>query len=340
MPGSGAILAPISAAGEIGARASASRRSCARPRARVGGGGLRQAARHLQVRLTMSNAYLRSAYLATIAIVPLAAIATLGGLLMPGLYSERMLAPAMRGQDLLTLLTLPLLVTAMAGAQRGSARATLVWLGLLGYELYTYAGAAFAYRFNRFFLIYVALFALSALALGAGWSGTDTDAFHRRLDDTTPRRSTAAFLAALALLLAISELGQIIPALAAGSVPALLARSDGAGNFVYVLDLGVVAPLAAVAAFGLVRRAPGADLLAGCLLIKAATMGLALLAMIWFSVRAGQPAERALTVAYAAMAVAGMAAGVRFLAHVPGSRGGRGAGTPQDTAFVKQVTQS
>ncbi len=288
----------------------------------------------------MRSPRLRIARAATIAVVLLAAIASLAGLLARDLYGEAALAPAMRGQDLLTLLTLPVLVAALAGAGRGSARGTLGWLGLLGYLLYTCTGAAFAYRFNRLFLVYVALFALSGLALGMAAAGVDVAALHRRFDARTPRRGLAAFLGATALMLVVSELGQVVSALAGGTVPALIARSEGAGNFVYVLDLGVVAPLAIAAAVGLVRRAPWADALAGCLAIKAATMGLALLSMTWFSLRAGQPSEVELTLAFALMAATGLAMSFWFLAHA------RGAGAPPGDpiagrgTFAQVVTES
>lgn len=261
------------------------------------------------------------AHAATVAILPLAALASVSGLLAPDLYTGNgALAPAMRGQDLLTLLTLPILAAALAGARRESARALLIWLGLLGYQLYTYTGAAFAYRFNPLFLVYVALFALSALALGAGIAGIDAPALQRQFDPRTPRRALAAFLAAVALMLAVSELGQIVPALLSGSVPALVARSNGGGNFVYVLDLGVIAPLAVAGAVGLLRRTRWADVLASLLTIKAATMGLALLAMTAVAARANQPIDVALTVAYAAIAASGLAMTLWFLAHVRSAR--------------------
>ncbi|HXT99985.1 MAG TPA: hypothetical protein VN903_03285 [Polyangia bacterium] len=247
--------------------------------------------------------------------MPLAGAASLAGVSIPSLYGDAPLAPAIRGQDLLTLMILPALVAALAGTSRASARATVVWLGLLGYLLYTYTGAAFAYRFNRFFLVYVALFTLTAVALCAGALGANVAQLHHRFDARTPRRALAVFLIATAGLLIVSELGQIVPALVKGTVPALVARSDGAGNFVYVLDLGVIVPLIALAAWGLRRRAAWADLLGGCLALKTTTMGLALLAMTWFSVRARQPAEVGLTAAYAAMTAAGMAMTIWFLSH-------------------------
>jgi hypothetical protein len=258
----------------------------------------------------------RRAYLATLAVIALAGLASAAGLAIPGLYGEAELAPAMRGQDVLTLLTLPALLVAAALARRGSARGLVLWLGLVGYQFYTYTGAAFAYRFNALFLVYVALFALSAFAFGAVVTGVDMPTLHARAGAGTPRRGVAVFLFAIAAMLLVSELAQILPALIDGTVPDLITRSEGAGNFVYVLDLGVVTPLAVIAAVGLLRERAWAELLAGCLVVKAATMGLALLAMTWFSLRAGQPLETGLTVAYGVMAVAGVAMTIWLLRHL------------------------
>lgn len=78
-------------------------------------------------------------------------------------------------------------------------------------------------------------------------------------------------------MLAASELRQIIPSLMTGAVPELIRRSGGAGNFVYVLDLGLVVPLALLAAIWLWRCLPWGDVLAGCILVKAITMGIGLI---------------------------------------------------------------
>ena len=259
------------------------------------------------------NRRLELASATTIATVGLAAVASLAGAVVPGLYAEDALAAAMRGQDVATLLVLPILILALHRMKRASPRATVVSIGLLAYLLYTYAGAAFAYHFNRLFLVYVAAFSLSALALWAAVSGIDAVEMQRRFGTAAPRRAAAVFAAAIALLLGVSELAQIVPALAAGGVPDLIARSEGAGNFVYVLDLGVVAPLAVVAAVWLWRGAPWGDVLGAIILIKATTMGFALLAMTWFAVRAGQPLERGLTIAYGAMALGSLGMSLWFL---------------------------
>lgn len=267
----------------------------------------------------MFSPNLRVAQTLTVAIIVLAAIACLGGLLLPGLYRETAWAlPQVRGQDLVTLLVLPVLAAALIGVRRGSARAAMTWIGVLGYILYTYAGASFSYYFNRFFLIYVALFSLSIFAIIAATTGLDIDAIHSRFDANTTRRPVAGYLAFIGILLAVLWLGQIIPFLSSGTLPELIVRAETPTNFVFVLDLGLVVPLMLLAAVWLWRKQPWGDVLAGCMLIKAATMGLALLSMTAFNAWAGQPYDAGLTAVW--LVIAGGSLGVIgwFLRHCRG----------------------
>src|SRR5215208_1522571 len=84
----------------------------------------------------------------TAPIALLLAVAAGSGLFVEGLYRDppSLVAQAI-GQDLVTLVVaLPALVISAILASRGSARGHLVWLGVLGYVLYTYATYAFAIR--------------------------------------------------------------------------------------------------------------------------------------------------------------------------------------------------
>lgn len=87
-------------------------------------------------------------------ILVLGTVASAGGLFLPELYRDTAwTVPQNRGQDLITMaVALSALVAALQGFGRGSARAMLIWIGLLGYMFYTYMGASFAYAFNEFFL--------------------------------------------------------------------------------------------------------------------------------------------------------------------------------------------
>jgi hypothetical protein len=258
---------------------------------------------------------LRLAQMLTVVIILLAAVAGAGGLLMPDLYREpAALAVQMQGQDLVTLIAALALAATLVAVRRGSARATVIWIGLLGYMLYTYVGAAFAYAFNQFFLIYVALFSLSMFALIAVASQINASELRSRFDARTPRTPVIVFLLLLALMLCALWLGQIIPFLTTGTLPAGI-EQGGNFQYVYALDLGLIVPLSLLGAIWLWRRKPWGYILSGYVLLKAATMGLALLAMTWFSLRAGLPTEVELAAVWALIAAAGLGLSVWFLRH-------------------------
>lgn len=246
----------------------------------------------------------------------LAAVAAAVGLFAPDVYRETdWVIPQNRGQDLVTLLALVLLIPALVNARRGSPRATLIWLGLLGYLAYTYTGAAFAYAFNELFVLYVALFGLTGAALIAALSGIDAAALRHAFDARTPRRGVSAFLLIMAAVLCLLWLSQIVPFFTRGVLPDMIVRARTPTVFVYVLDLGVVVPLALLSAWWLWRDRPWGYVLAGFVLVKAATMGLALLSMTVFALRAGLQVELVLSVMWVTLAVAGVAMSWWFFHH-------------------------
>ncbi len=261
---------------------------------------------------------IRAARALTVLIVILAAIASVGGLFIRGLYRDPVdFVQVLRGQDLVTLLAMPVLIMALLLAGRGSARAMMVWIGLLGYVLYTYTGASFGYFFNDFFAIYVALFSLCVFALAAIVSSIDVSALQQRFDSATPRKPVAVFLVLIALMLGPMEMGQIASFVTTGVLPEIIRRSGGVTNFVYVLDLGMVVPLSLLSAVWLWRRVAWGYVLAGCILIKGTTMGLALLSMNWFSVLAGQPTD-GLETMWAIIAFGCLGMSVWFFRHCRG----------------------
>lgn len=263
---------------------------------------------------------LRTAEILTAIILPLVILVALAGLFMPGLYRDTAwVVPQNRGTDLVTLLVaVPALFCSLLGLRRGSARAAIAWFGLIGYVLYIYFGATFAYALNLLYPIYVLLFSLSIAALVAGASSIDPAAVARRFDAAVPRGPVVAFLLLIAALLTMLWVGQLIPFFTTGTIPEGITLSGNSTLFVYGLDLGVVVPLAVLAALWLWRRLPWGYILAGVVLIKAATMGLALLGMTWFAVRASIPAAVELVVSYLFIALGGLAMSVWFFRHCRG----------------------
>lgn len=254
----------------------------------------------------------------TRAIIALAAVAASVGLFVAAVYRETAWVTSQnRGQYLVTLFALTVLILVLVGVRRGSPRATLVWLGLLGYIAYTYTGAAFAYGFNALFLVYVALFSLSGAALIAGLLGIDAPALREAFDHRTPRRAVIASLLVMAAVLCLLWLGQIIPFFKEGKLPEMIVLAKTPTVYVFVLDLGVVVPLAVLSAWWLWCDRAWGYVLSGFVLVKAAAMGLALLSMTAFVLLAGLTVDTALTAAWAVLAVAGMALSVWFFRHCP-----------------------
>jgi hypothetical protein len=272
---------------------------------------------HKGVEVERVTVRLRVAIALSWAIALLAALAAAVGLLLPDVYREtEWVVPQNRGQDLVTLAALLLLAAVLPAARRGAPRATLIWLGLLGYLAYTYTGAAFAYAFNELFLVYVALFGGTGAALIAGLSAIDAPELRTRFGPRTPRRSVVAFLVILAIVLCLLWFSQIVPFLTRGILPEMIVRARTPTVFVYVLDLGVVVPLALLSAWWLWSDRPWGHVLAGFVLVKAATMGLALISMTLFAWRAGQPVALELTAAWVTLAVAGLAMSAWYFRHV------------------------
>lgn len=261
----------------------------------------------------------------SLAVIVLAAVAAGVGLFMPGVYRETAwVIPQNRGQDLVTLLALLVLLPTLAAARRGSPRSTLVWLGLVGYLAYTYTGAAFAYGFNLLFPLYVALFALCGAVLIAALSALDAAALRQAFDARAPRRGVAVFLVVMAALLTLLWASQIVPFYTRGQLPDMIVKANTPTVFVYVLDLGIVVPLALLSAWWLWHARPWGFVLAGFVLVKAATMGLALLAMTAFALHAGIPVEAVLSVAWVTLALAGLGMSWWFFRHCRGLDGRRG----------------
>lgn len=246
----------------------------------------------------------------------LATVASAIGAAWPAVYRDpAWLVPQARGQDVVTLLAVGVMAAALARARRGSARGTVVWLGILGYLLYAYVGAAFAYAFNDLFLLYVTTFSASLFASIVAFGRLDANALAARFDARCPRRPVAAFLVFIAFMLSALWLGQLVPSLVAGKIPESLVRSGGSLKYVFALDLGVIVPLAVLAATWLWRGRPWGYVLAGVVLAKASTMGLALLSMTAFSVAAGEPSPPELTFTWITLAGGSLAMTAWFLAH-------------------------
>jgi hypothetical protein len=260
-------------------------------------------------------ARLRSCYRASALIGLLLAVAAGVGLFVPDAYrgNTAFAAAAFRGTDLVSLaVVLPVLVGSLWLASRGSRRALLVWLGILGYVAYAYL-YTFAIAWNRLFLVYVALLSLSLFTLVRALLALDAEELAGRFGDRTPVRGVGAFLWVIGGMLGVAELAQVVPALLAGQVPDVVLATGHPTGVIYVLDLGLVVPLMLLAGRWLRQRRPVGYVAAAVLLVKGVTVGLGLLASNLFNYLDNGRTDGPLVGLWALIAVGSLLMLVRYL---------------------------
>jgi hypothetical protein len=219
----------------------------------------------------------------------LVAIAAEAGIFTDDLYRDAPVNAAQAlGQDLITLVVaLPTLVLSFILALRGSRRAHLVWLGVLGYLVYTYVSYALAVQFNPLFLVYVALVGLSLYALIGGLATTDFVGIKAGFSRGTPVKAVSIYLAVVPLLFYFMWLSEDIPALLAGEVPQGVIEAEAPTDIVHVLDMAWILPAMVLTAVWLWRGRALGYVLAGTLLSFLSLLVLAVMSMIVFQVLYG-----------------------------------------------------
>ncbi len=198
--------------------------------------------------------------------------ASVAGLLVDDLYGTPSSTAAMlRGYDAVTLAAAaPLLAVSMVAALRGSRKGLLVWLAVLAYNVYAYAIYLFATEFNDAFLVHVAVFTSSAVALGLGLATMDVERTREAYRPRTPARLVAVLLGALALALGAMWVVVSVQNAVTGDIPAgsSLVETPRMVHLGIVLDLALLVPAYAVAAVLLWRRHAWGYVLAAVLLVS------------------------------------------------------------------------
>lgn len=232
-----------------------------------------------------------TAYVLSAIIAVLMVVAAAGGLFIDDLYRDNAFATtAWRGTDLVTLaVAVPLLVAALILSLRGSFRAQLVWLGMLDYTLYNYAYYLFGTAFNRFFLIYVALFTLSMLALIFALVNIEVKDIRQRFRDRTPVKWIAGYTLFVAAGIGGLWIAQSLSFFVTGQVPEFIIQVDHPTSVVFALDLSLVVPFLILGAIWLWKRQSWGYILASILCIKGTVYMLALVALSTGAMTAGFP---------------------------------------------------
>jgi hypothetical protein len=174
----------------------------------------------------------------------LALIASTGGLFWDGLYRDnKLVTAALRGNDLITLvIAVPGLVITLLMARRDSNRARLIGMGLLAYMLYNYVFYLYGAAFNRFFLLYVALVALSVAALIASVSTLDVHRISLAFHPRTPVRWISGYMLVFGLLLGGMWIAMSLSFVVTGQLPSPITQTGHPTGVVFATDLSMLMP--------------------------------------------------------------------------------------------------
>lgn len=251
--------------------------------------------------------------IATALIAVLALIAAGSGLLLKDTYKNDTLSGAAqeRGNDLVTLvLCVPLLLVSGYYASRGSLRGRLIWTGTVFFFLYTYASQSFLTAYNHLFLVYVAAFSVSLYTFAASVLTLNVQEIKESFT-SAPVKITAAAMFLISLALLFMWLGGIIlPSLLSGQRPPALETYTTL--VIQALDLGVIAPLAALTGVLLLKRDAWGYTLASLVLIKGITLGTGVVSMGLFEILAGVEVPLPMLAVFVILTLASLALSVVF----------------------------
>lgn len=198
-----------------------------------------------------------------------------------GIYAynaERVVAEGV-GWDYLTLFfAVPALIVTLPFMVRGSLRARLFAIGILGYFFYQYLMYSVFWAFGVLFVPFIVLYSLSAIAIIWLVRGIDVASLPDRFTDRFPGKTMAVVSTIMALQLVAMWSVRISHAYrgdfaAAGflGMPTLTVQA---------LDLGMIVPLALATAVLAWRRTAWGYLLASVFAVKGVTMAGAICAML------------------------------------------------------------
>jgi hypothetical protein len=279
----------------------------------------------------MSGTQSRPAYVLSAIIALLMTAASAGGLFTDNPYRDNALVTAAwYGNDLVTLVVaVPLLLVALILSMRGSLKAQLVLLGMLDYALYNFAFYLFGAAFNRFFLVYVALFMLPIYALIFGLVNLDVKAISQTFRARTPVRWISAYMLLVALMLGGMWIFQSLSFIPTGQVPEIIVEVDHPTNVIAALDLSLVVSVLVLGAIWLWKRQPWGYVLAAMANVKSAVYSLVLAVSSATAALAGHEGAASLIPLWGFLSTAALIASVFLLANVRQPDRNSSAGLPQ-----------
>jgi hypothetical protein len=230
-----------------------------------------------------------------------------------GVYAfnaERLVAEGV-GWDVFTLfVAVPALLIVVPWLARGSFRARLLAIGLLGYFFYQYLMYATTWAFGPLFPLFIAIEALSLAGIVWVAAAIGPSGLQHRFSERFPRRGMAALSIGLAVLLIVMWSQRITTALRSAPVDQpLLGQTT---MVVQALDLGLIVPLVLFTGVMVWRGHALGQLLASVVVVKMVAMTAAICAMLLSAWAVEGSLEVAPFAVFAVASVIATALGIRM----------------------------
>lgn len=206
-----------------------------------------------------------------------------------GLYAHDsyFMALIFRGTDFTIIcFVVPLLITALLiDVRKKSLKTRLFLMSVISVFTYYSASIAFGVTYNMLHLVYIALFSASLFGLINAVGSLDEKQVEKGMAGTLPYKGIYIFLALTGIALIVAWLPDIISSLVSGR--SLEAIEVYTTSVTYVLDMGVIAPVALICLFQLKRRRAKGYILLEMLLTICTTVGVMLPIQIVFQISGG-----------------------------------------------------
>jgi hypothetical protein len=205
-------------------------------------------------------------------LICLTAAASAAGLFIPGMYRDKpAFILAWTGNDIITLfVVLPVFAAAAYFALKGSLTALLLRTAAMAYLLYNYAFYLFGAALNPLFFVYTSILTLSIYGLVISVPSLLIKPLGKYIPKKLPANLISAYLVLVGLILTLAESSQVVNYYLTGEPPA-------APSLIFALDLTLIVPNCALAAYLLWRRTNWGFLLAFIMLFKCFAYGLVLI---------------------------------------------------------------
>ena len=203
-----------------------------------------------------------------------------------GLYYKDSVSGAsqVKAQDIVTLLIgIPLLIISLLLSNKNSIKVKLLLTGTIGYFLYTYISYSFLLMYNKFFLLYVVLMSLSFFCFIINITSPELKKLEKHFKPDFPKKYIGVFTIVIGIFVGLLWLGRILPSL--GKAPDELEHYTTL--VIQAMDLGFIVPVALLSGILILKNKSLGYLLSSIIIIKGATLLLAIVAMIIFMIFSG-----------------------------------------------------